>query len=174
MTYTLEQFAAECRKALAADSGRAGREGVLAGVNKALASPEFLETHLGPDATAEREIIYEDPDYGFCICAHVYQGARTSGPHDHGPTWAIYGLASGETEMTDWRIVEPPADGRPGKVALSRVYEMKPGDAFLYDIGDVHAPRRMSSSRLIRIEGCDTMKVQRTPLMAVEEADAAE
>ena len=49
-----------------------------------------------------------------------------------------------------------------------------PGDAFLYDIGDVHAPRRMSSSRLIRIEGCDTMKVQRTPLMAVEEADAAQ
>ena len=76
--------------------------------------------------------------------------------------------------MTDWRIVEPPSDGKPGKVELSRVYEMKPGDAFLYDIGDVHAPRRMSSSRLIRIEGCDTMKVQRTPLMAVEEADAAE
>ena len=56
MTYTLEQFAAECRDALAADSGRAGREGVLACVKKALASPEFLETHLGPDATAEREI----------------------------------------------------------------------------------------------------------------------
>ena len=174
MTYTLEQFAAECREALAADSGRAGKEGVLACVKKALASPEFLETHLGPDATAEREIIYEDPDYGFCICAHVYQGARTGGPHDHGPTWAIYGQASGETEMTDWRIVTPPADGKPGKVELSRVYTMKPGDAHLYDVGDVHAPRRMSSTRLIRIEGCDTMKVQRTPLMAVEDADAAQ
>ncbi len=174
MTYTLDQFAAECREALAADGGRAGREGVLACVKKALASPEFLETHLGPDATAEREIIYEDPDYGFCICAHVYQGARTGGPHDHGPTWAIYGQAFGETEMTDWRIVRPPEGEKPGRVALSRVYTMKPGDAHLYDVGDVHAPRRMSATRLIRIEGCDTMKVKRTPLMAVEAADAAQ
>ena len=174
MTYTLEQFAAECRAALAADSGRAGKEGVLACVKKALASPEFLQTHLGPRATAEREIIYEDPDYGFCICAHVYEGARTGGPHDHGPTWAIYGQAFGETEMTDWRIAAPPEGDRPGRVALARSYTMKPGDAHLYDVGDVHAPRRMSATRLIRIEGCDTMKVKRTPLMAVEEADAAQ
>ncbi len=174
MTYTLDQFAAECREALAADSGRAGKEGVLACVKKALASPEFLQIHLGPEATAEREVIYEDPDYDFCICAHVYQGARTGGPHDHGPTWAIYGQAFGETEMTDWRIVAPPADGKPGRVELSCVYTMRPGDAHLYDVGDVHAPRRMSATRLIRIEGCDTMKVKRTPLMAVEEAGAAE
>jgi len=172
MAYTLDRFAAECREALAADSGRAGKEGVLACVRKALDCPEFLEAWLGPQAVAEREILYEDPDYGFCICAHVYEGARTGGPHDHGPTWAIYGQAAGETEMTDWRIVAPPADGRPGKVALVRSYTMRPGDAHLYDVGDVHAPRRMSATRLIRIEGCDTAKVRRTPLMAVE-ADAA-
>ena len=156
-------------------AGRAGKEGVLACVKKALASPEFLETHLGPDATAEREIIYEDPDYDFCICAHVYEGARTGGPHDHGPTWAIYGQAAGETEMTDWRIVD--AAGRTTSRAGSSSpasMTMRPGDAHLYDVGDVHAPRRMSATRLIRIEGCDTMKVKRTPLMAVEEADAAE
>ena len=173
MTYTLDRFAAECREALAADSGRAGKESVLACVKKALASPEFLAAHLGPEATAERAVIYEDPDYDFCICVHVNDGARIGQPHDHGPTWAIYGQAVGETEMTDWRIVEPPANGMPGKVALERRYTMRPGDAHLYDVGDVHAPRREAATRLVRIEGCDTMKVKRTPLVAME-TEAAE
>ena len=26
-------------------------------------------------------------------------------PHDHGSSWAIYGLAEGDTEMTDWKVV---------------------------------------------------------------------
>ena len=165
MAYTLETFAADCRAALGADSGRAGKEGVLACVRKALADRDFIAEHLdGSDA--ERRIIYEDPDYGFCICTHVYEGERAGGPHDHGPTWAIYGQAVGETEMTDWRIVEPPDGDRPGKVEPARTYVMREGDAHLYDVGDVHAPQRYAATKLIRIEGCDVTKVRRTPLVA--------
>ena len=129
MAYTLNQFAADCRAALLKDAGRAGREHVRQFTEKACADRDFVARHLGPDVDAERTILYQDPDLHFCILGHVYKGAKTSAPHDHGPSWAIYGQAAGETEMTDWRLVEKPTDGKPGKVAKVRTYKMTPGMA---------------------------------------------
>jgi hypothetical protein len=75
-------------------------------------------------------------------------------PHDHGPTWAIYGQAAGETVMTDWAIVSPPPrEGLPGKARHLREYTMRPGSARIYNEGDVHSPRRNGPTRLLRIEG---------------------
>ena len=168
MAYTLKQFAADCHDALATDSGPAGREVVRQHVEKALQDRQFLATHLGPDNHQERSVIYEDPELGFCICAHVYSDAKRGNPHDHGPTWAIYGQAEGETKMTDWRIVTAPAgDQKPGKVERVRSYTLKPGDAYLYNVGDVHAPLRYAPTKLIRIEGQNTDKIKRTPLEAL-------
>lgn len=167
MAYTLDEFATDCRTALTADPGPGGREAVCKLVERALRDEDFVAAHLPPDADAERRVLYEDPDLGFCICAHVYKGAKQGAPHDHGPTWAIYGQAAGETEMTDWRIVEPPHDGEPGKVEMVRSYRLVPGDAHLYEAGDVHAPYRDGPTRLIRIEGRNTDRIERTPLQAV-------
>jgi hypothetical protein len=167
MAYTLEEFATDCRTALTADPGPSGRAAVCKLVERALRDEDFVAAHLPPDAEAERRVLYEDADLGFCICAHVYNGAKQGAPHDHGPTWAIYGQASGETEMTDWRIVEPPRDGEPGKVEVVRSYRLVPGDAHLYEAGDVHAPYRDGPTRLIRIEGENTDRIERTPLEAV-------
>jgi hypothetical protein len=83
----------------------------------------------------------------------VYEGARESAPHDHGPSWAIYGQARGETLMNDWEIVEPPRAGQPGLVRHRRAYRLTPGMAHVYNEGDVHSPRRDGPTRLIRIEG---------------------
>ena len=167
MSYTLDQFAADCRAALQADPGSAGRKKVLGYVRKALQDKSFVAAHLGEDADKERNVIYEDPELGFCICAHVYDGARQGSPHDHGPTWAIYGQAIGETEMTDWEIVAPPAYVKPAKVKLSKTYRLKPGDAHLYPEGAIHAPMRDGPTRLIRIEGRNTEGLKRTPIEAV-------
>jgi predicted metal-dependent enzyme (double-stranded beta helix superfamily) len=167
MAYTLDEFATDCRNALRNDPGRGGREQVRQYLRRALQDETFLATHLGPEATRERDILYEDPQLGFCICAHVYSDAKRGKPHDHGPTWAIYGQAAGETEMTDWRLVSPPQNGQPGKVEQVRSYRLKPGDAYLYEAGEIHAPLRDAPTRLIRIEGQNTDKVQRTPLEAV-------
>jgi hypothetical protein len=161
MAYTIDQFAADCRAALLKDPGPAGRERVRQFTEKACADPEFVAQHLGPNAQDERKIIYEDPDLHFCILAHVYKGAKTSSPHDHGPSWAIYGQAGGVTEMTDWKLLEKPADGQPGKVAKVRTYKLTPGVAHLYNEGVLHSPRRDGDTRLIRIEGTDLAKVKR-------------
>ena len=149
------------------DSGSAGREQVRQSVEKALKDEAFIAKYLGDNNTTERQILYEDPDLGFCICVHVYTGAKQGKPHDHGSTWAIYGQAIGETEMTDWKIVAAPSDDTPGKVEMVKSYRMRPGDAHLYETGAVHAPMREGPTRLIRIEGQNTEKLKRTPLEAV-------
>ena len=167
MAYSLEDFAADCREALQSDDGPGGRESVRGHLQRALRDETFIERHLGPDVTKERDIIYEDADLGFCICAHVYDAPKQGNPHDHGTTWAIYGQAAGETEMTDWRMVAPPEGEKPGKVERVRSYRLKPGDAHVYEVGDVHAPYRDAPTKLIRIEGENTDNVERTPIEAV-------
>lgn len=172
MTLTLESFAARCREALRAEPGTAGRERVCALLREALRDEAFVAASI-PAGTPERKVIYEDPELGFAILAHAYEGAKTSGPHDHGPSWAIYGQASGETIMTDWDCVARPAEGKPGKARRVRDYRLAPGDAYLYEPGVLHSPRRDGPTRLIRIEGVNMDRVKRLPYEAVEAAPAA-
>ena len=167
MGYSLEEFAADIRAALKQDEGAAGREAVRKLVEKALGDADFIAEYAPADSDQERNVLYEDPELGFCICAHVYKGEKMGNPHDHGPTWAIYGQAAGETEMTDWRMVTPPTGGKPGKVEQTSSYILRPGDAHAYAPGDIHAPLRRGPTRLIRIEGKNTDKIERTPLEAV-------
>jgi hypothetical protein len=166
MAHTLESFSAACHRLLKAEPGPAGREKVCELLQDVLKDETFVSTHLS-DNCPERNIIYEDPELGFCILAHYNQGAKESPPHDHGPTWAIYGQADGVTEMTDWELVEPAAEGKAGKVRAARVYTLNPGDAYVYNEGDLHSPRRDSSTKLIRFEGVNTETIQRYRYEAV-------
>ncbi|MFT5391844.1 MAG: putative metal-dependent enzyme (double-stranded beta helix superfamily) [Gammaproteobacteria bacterium] len=153
MGQSVEVFGKACHDTLAADPGPAGRAKVRDMLREVLVDPKFVETYLGPDNDKARKLLYED-ELGFCIFAHVHKGPASSRPHDHGPSWAIYGQAVGITEMTDWNIEVPtkPGDG-PGKVSATKVYDMAPGDSHLYNEGDVHSPERTAETRLIRIEG---------------------
>jgi hypothetical protein len=160
MSYTLEQFADKCHRILAEDPSPAGRQKVCAVVEEVLQDEAFVARHL-TDKVGERDILYEDPELGFCIFAHRYEGARKSNPHDHGPYWAIYGQASGETMMTDYALVEPAGEGKRGKVRHVRSYALKPGMAHLYNEGDLHAPKREATTKLIRIEGRNLDKIRR-------------
>jgi hypothetical protein len=173
MAITLEKFAADCRQALTTQPGTPGRETVRDLVKQALADPEFVATYI-PPGVPERHVLYEDAELGFTILAHGYVGAKGSKPHDHGPSWAIYGQASGETIMTDWKCLARPTDGNPGKASAIRDYVMKPGDAYLYDVGVLHSPERKHDTRLLRIEGLNMAKVKRFPYEAVATQQAAE
>jgi len=162
MAYSIEEMASEMHRIVADDPGPGGREKVCALVRKACSDKEFVAKHLPADGP-ERKILYEDPEFGFCILAHVYHGAKESAPHDHGPTWAIYGQAVGETVMSDWDMVSPASESETGKVKLRREYTLTPGMAYVYNEGDLHSPRRAGSTRLIRIEGRDVTKIRRFP-----------
>ncbi|MGH7391898.1 MAG: hypothetical protein ACREM3_20940 [Candidatus Rokuibacteriota bacterium] len=162
MGYTLEQVSAEFHRLLADTPGPDGRRKVCELLKDVLKDEAFVTTHLSDDGP-ERKIIYEDPTLGFCILAHNYKGAKESQPHDHGPSWAIYGQARGTTVMNDWALVEPAAEGKPGKVRHVRSYQLAPGMAHLYNEGDLHSPRRDGATWLIRIEGTNMDKVTRLP-----------
>jgi predicted metal-dependent enzyme (double-stranded beta helix superfamily) len=160
MALTLASFAAQCRGILAAQDSPAGREKVASLLREALHDDAFVAAQFAGDAP-ERRIVYEDPDLGFCILAHEYRDARRSGPHDHGPSWAIYGQAQGETEMSDYALLAPATPEQPGRVRKTRDYVLGPGDAHVYNEGDLHSPERKGPTRLIRIEGTNMDKVSR-------------
>ena len=168
MPYALTQLAADIRETLKASPGRTGKEAIQQYVSKALTDPAFVAAHLKERAPGAhpREVLYEDPELGFCICGHVYNGPANGSPHDHGPSWAIYGQAVGVTEMTDWKIVRKGEGDQPTLVEPVKTYAMQPGDAHLYDVGDVHSPKRDAPVKLIRIEGKNLDHVQRSNIKA--------
>lgn len=69
--------------------------------------------------------------------------------------------------MSDWALVEPAAEGKPGKARRVGSYALKPGMAHLYNEGDLHSPRRDGPTRLIRIEGTNMDKARRLSYEAV-------
>jgi hypothetical protein len=168
MAYTLTQLAADIRETLKADSSPAGKEKVCGLVSRCLTDKAFIEAHLKERAPGAnpREVLYEDPEFGFCICGHVYSGPALGSPHDRGSSWAIYGQAVGTTEMTDWKIVSKGTDAEPSLVEPVKTYSMKPGDAHLYDVGVVHSPRREAPVKLVRIEGKNLDRVKRSNIKA--------
>jgi predicted metal-dependent enzyme (double-stranded beta helix superfamily) len=166
MTTTLEQFAAECRTILKSEPGPSGRRKICMRLEALLRDPQFVSANVG-EGTPERQVLYEDPELGFCILAHQYKGAKESPPHDHGPSWAIYGQAKGETEMTDYALVSPATSEKPGKAKALRTYKLTPGAAYLYNEGDLHSPRRKGPTQLIRLEGMNMDRIKRLRFEAI-------
>jgi len=166
MNPVLNDLAARCAALLRAAPGPDGRARVAALLSDCLADPANVDK-LVPPSTGERDLLYQDPELGFCILAHCYPGPKASSPHDHGPSWAIYAQARGETEMTDFEMVTAASDERAGTVRATRTYHLRPGDAHVYNEGDLHAPTRSGPTALLRIEGTDMSKVVRHRYEAV-------
>jgi hypothetical protein len=174
MAYTLAELAADIRRTLQEKPGREGPKAACAHVTRALKDKDFVAQHLKdrPPGGNPREVLYEDPELGFCICGHVYEPNAVGNPHDHGDSWAIYGQATGLTEMTDWRVVEKGEGDKPTLVVPERVYNLEPGVAHYYAVGDIHSPRRMMPSRLLRVEGANLDHVRRSNIKAKDRVSA--
>ena len=166
MAQKLETFIASAREILASDNNPAGRAKVSRLLEEALRDQAFVAEAFD-DQTPERKILYEDPELGFCVLAHNYSRAKQSPPHDHGPSWAIYGQARGETAMSDWKLLEPATETTAGRVRKLREYKLTPGIAHVYNEGDLHSPSREGPTRLIRIEGTNMEQVKRLKYEAV-------
>jgi hypothetical protein len=164
MSLTLASFAQSIRQALQARNNPAGREQAAQLLRDALGDTAFIAALFEGEAS-ERKVLYQDPALGFCILAHQYSGAGDSRPHDHGPSWAIYGQAEGETVMTDWEIdnalAGKQASGAPARVKKLRSYLLSPGLTHVYNEGAIHSPSRAGPTRLVRIEGTDLARVKR-------------
>ena len=167
MSYSLENLVFDIKNIIETQGIEKGSDSMCYYVKKALMDQNFISRYL-PDrkeGKPDREVLFEDQEKGFCICGHVYAKLAEGSPHDHGPSWAIYGQATGETEMTDWKIVKK--EHNIVFVEPNKTYLMKPGDVHFYDVGAVHSPLRKDPVRLLRIEGENLDNVQRTNIKAL-------
>jgi hypothetical protein len=157
----LDTFAAQCHDIIKQGTSKEQLDKVKSLLEPLLVDPEFVAEHLGPDFDSNRDIIYQDPELGFCIIAHLYKGENEAPPHDHGPTWAIYGQSSGVTRMTEYQKLTAAKADQPGKVKPVKAYDLKPGMAVAYPAGALHAPKRAGDTKLVRMEGRDISKIKR-------------
>ena len=160
MNKVLHDLAKKCQKILSERPGPEGREKIAELLQVLLSDPANVDA-LVPESTGERDILYEDPELGFCILAHKYEGEKTAPPHDHGPSWAIYAQARGETIMRDYDKIENASADKPGRVKVSRTYSLTPGIAKVYNEGDLHSPTRVGPTSLVRVEGTNMSRVER-------------
>jgi len=160
MTYTLAEFCDDCRTALKTDPGPGGREKVRLLLEQLLGEQQFLEAHV-LDAPPGRHTLYEDPELGFVVLAHVNARGGKSPPHDHGASWAVYGQVTAHTEMTEWRRTDSGQGPGPASLEKAKTYRLEPGKAGVYDIRAIHAIDYPDGARFVRVTGTDLERVPR-------------
>jgi len=98
------------------------------------------------DKPASREL-HRDPDHGFVLLAHTEPEGLYRRPHDHGRSWVLYGVQSGEVEMGGFVRSEDP-DGRVRLVKRDATL-VRPGAAMTYLPGDIHDTRCATGPALL-------------------------
>ena len=134
MPYSLNDLVADIKDIILSEKLPDGSDKICYFVSKALMDQKFISVNLPDRQKGEnpREILYEDKETGFCVCGHVYSTEAIGSPHDHGSSWAVYGQASGETEMTDWEIIKDKSVNDIIYVKPFKTYTMKAGDQWRY------------------------------------------
>jgi hypothetical protein len=162
MAYSLQQFYADCRSTLKADSGVGGQEGVRACLERLLKDPGDVLAALGASPKPGRHALYRDPETDMHVFAHVYGKEGGTKAHDHGSCWIIYGNISGHTDMVEWRRTD---DGQiKGNAQLEKLgeYRVGAGEAVLFREGAIHETKHPAgASILIRVISGDMDQVWR-------------
>ncbi len=155
MTYTLEQFCDEARDILKADPGDDGRETIRRNLEKLLANEEFVAANCGADAERGIHTLYHDDETDFHVLAHIYENGTESPPHDHGPSWAIYGQALLNTDMTVWNRTDDGSVEGHAVVEPAESYTLEPGMVGVFHPGQIHSIKFPSGARFVRVTGTD-------------------
>lgn len=156
MAYTLEQFSQDCHDALTADPGPGGRQRIAEHLEQLLANADFVAEYLS-DQSKGKTLLHHDPETGFYAMAHGTDDGKTGKPHDHGASWAVYGQATGITNMSVWRRADEDGAG----IELDRAFALEPGKAALFDSGIIHSTAHPGKARWVRVTGTDLDTIER-------------
>jgi len=80
----------------------------------------------------ENLLFYEDPDYGFVINGLIKDPGGFAVPHDHGPSWTVYGVLAGNERIVRFRQRD---DG----LEETRVEQCGPGTVDVVPPDEIHA-----------------------------------
>lgn len=154
MSYSLDDFCDDTRGILEKHEDRTGRDRVREKLEQLLSDPDFCSEYLGAHADAGVRQIFEDPELGFCVLTYNMKEPRTSPPHDHGDSWAIYGQAAGRTDMTIWSAGD-------GSIEPARTFRLEPGQAGLFDVREIHSIQYSEGAKFVRVTGMDLSRTTR-------------
>lgn len=149
MSYSLDDFCADTRATLAERDDHEGREIIRQKLELLLQDESFCAAYVGADSDAGMCQIFEDPNLHFCVLTYNMVQARTSPPHDHGESWAVYGQAAGYTDMTIWS--EPDN----GNIEPTQIFRLEAGQAGLFDVRQIHSIEYPAGSKFVRVTGVD-------------------
>ncbi len=160
MHQALEQFCRSCKQALKGRPGAAGRAEIVRLLEQAVADAGFRDACFG-EGQRGRRLLHRDPELGFCVLAYDMSEPRVSPPHDHGPSWAIYGQSEAHTEMTEFEREDGGTGPGPAKLRELRRYRLNPGQVGLFEIGAIHRIDYPAGAKLVRVTGEDMERVPR-------------
>jgi predicted metal-dependent enzyme (double-stranded beta helix superfamily) len=115
-----DQFIADCRAALAADSSHKLVREVVA---RAVSNPATVVKGLGEPKRAQLQTLYHAPD--LTVLNVIWAPTMTIMPHDH-RMWAVIGLYTGREDNIFWRRI--PGDPL-GRVTAAGARSLCVGDA---------------------------------------------
>lgn len=155
MAYDLEDFCEDCRSAYDADTKNADLEKIRTSLEQLLKNQTFVQAHCGPDAENGIHTLFRDPDKDFMVMAHINDQGRTSPPHDHGASWAIYGQATEFTDMTEYQRNDDGSEDGFADLEKTKKYRLEPGMAGMFGAHEIHSIHFPDTARFIRITGTD-------------------
>jgi predicted metal-dependent enzyme (double-stranded beta helix superfamily) len=159
MTYSLEEFCNDCREAIRKDPGNGGREAIRRHLARLLENRELVERECAPDRPMGTYTLYHDKELDFHVLAHCFTKGSKSPPHDHGPSWAIYGQARHHTDMTVWRRLDDGEGEGHAELAVKERYRLNPGEVGIFHPGDIHSIEFPDGARFLRVTGTDLNSV---------------
>ncbi len=163
MSYALGDFCDDTRAILLESDDRDGREIIRQKLELLLRDAAFCAAYVGPDSDLGVSQIFEDPNLHFCVLAYNMAESRTSPPHDHGGSWAVYGQVAGYTDMTIWSAAGS-CDGKghgegvgkdDGNIEPVRTFRLEPGQAGLFDVREINSIQYPDGSKFVRVTGVD-------------------
>jgi predicted metal-dependent enzyme (double-stranded beta helix superfamily) len=162
MSYDLNRFIDDCRSELKRDPGPAGRERIRLLLERLLQDKDFVAAHCSDRTPKGLYVLHDDRELGFQVLAHINEKARTSPPHDHGASWAIYGQAASYTDMTEYARIDDGAGPNVAKLKVTRKYRLNPGQAGIFQNGAIHSIDYPDESRFVRVTGANLDRIARS------------
>lgn len=91
--------------------------------------------------------LYRDPEHGFILLNHTESAGLYRPPHDHGRSWVIYAVQSGEMEMRTYARVDDPATGV--RLVQRDSTTVRAGEVQVYLPGDIHDTRCLTERAML-------------------------
>jgi len=158
MACGLDEFCTDLNRILKA-KGLAGLPEIAEKLKTLLVNPEFVAATF-EGSSAPQRVLHHDAETDAYVMAHIQQAGKSGVPHSHGASWAIYGNARGDTDMTEYRRVNPETEDHAVLEAFDR-YRLSPGKTRAYGPHMIHSTAHPDGAWVIRITGTDLDTVPR-------------